>query len=165
MAAHMHLERSSVINKLPRKPSQMALAAILFCIALYGIGFANFNCCRAIVDRCFQASERGKCDTTVAFPYRTAALNQPLQYVSALKQSCCCDPLDACCKAPVNSASIPAALNLFRSPDSSASSGPPYSIAGGLFRPGIFEQKSAQTHGAVLPSKIPLHIQLQSILC
>ena len=161
----MHLERSSVINKLPRKPSQMALAAILFWIALYGIGIANFDCCRAIADRCFQASEHAKCDTTVVFPYRTAALNQPWQYVSAPKQSCCCDPLDACCKAPLNRASIPVALKVFRTPNLSDSSGPAYPIAGGLYHPAIFGHKSAQTHGAVLASKTPLHIQLQSILC
>jgi len=153
-----------VINKLP-KTSQMALAAVLFWIALYGIGFANFDCSRESVDRCFQASGHAVCESRVAFQSGTAVLTQPRQYVSAPKQSCCCDPLDACCKAPVNSASIPAALNLFRLPDSPVSIGPAYTIAGGLFRPGIFEQKSAQIHGAVLPSKTPLHIQLQSILC
>lgn len=154
-----------MIHKLPRKHNRMALAAILFWITLYGIGFANFNCCREIVDRCFQASERAECETPVAFQCGTAVLTQSSQYVTALKQSSCCNPFDVCCKAPVNSASIPAALNAFRTPDSSESSGLVCTIAGGLCMPAISAHKSARTHGAALPSKTPLHIQFQSILC
>jgi hypothetical protein len=154
-----------LINALPRKPIQIALAAILFWIVLYGIGYEKPNCCREITDKSFQASERAQCKPIIALLYRKTVAAQPLQYVSAVMRSSCCDPLNACCKAPENSASIPTALNDCRAPHSSDSSGPAHTITAGLYRPGISEQKPAKTNSAIIHSKTPRYIQLRSILC
>ncbi|MBW1778435.1 MAG: hypothetical protein JRI76_09490 [Deltaproteobacteria bacterium] len=153
------------MNTLHRKPIHIAVTAILFCIIYYGIGSAKPICFSEITDKCFQASTRTKCDLMVDFRYGTTVPGQPRQHLLPATTSSCCDPLDTCCKAPESSASIPAALNLTRTSDSSDSSGSAHTIATGLDRPEITEHKPAQTHVAILPLKTPLYIQLRSILC
>jgi hypothetical protein len=159
------LSERSLINTLPRKPIHIALAAILFCIILYGIGSAKPICCREITDKCFQSSERARCEPTVALQYGTTVPGQLRQRVFPATPSNCCDPFDTCCKAPENSASIPAALNISRTSDSSDTSGPAPTIAADLDRPEITEHKPDPAHRAILHSKTPLYIQLRSILC
>lgn len=159
------LSERSLINPLLRKPSHIALAAILFWIVLYGIGYTKPNCCGEITDRCFQTSERAQCPPMVALRCRTAVPAQPQQRVFSVTRSSCCDPLDTCCKTQQDSPSTPVAVIVSRTPDSPDSSGPAGAIAADLDQPEIPEQKPAQMHRPIRRSKTPLYIQLRSILC
>ncbi len=162
--ARIHSERS-LMNALTRKLVHIALAAVLLWIVVYGIGYAKPDCCLEMAGKCFQASERAQSDPTVAVRCETTVPARPLRDISLGTGSSCCDPLDACCNTPGNSASMPAATSVFRTSDSPDSSGTANTVAADLDRPEISGQKPARTDRTIPPSKTPCYIQLRSILC
>jgi hypothetical protein len=143
------------------KTWHIILAAIIICAVNYGIGYAIPGCCNELVDTCFQASEREKCNVAFGTRCRTPRKSQPSQSEKSVGSTGCCDVSDACCMGegldPIQSIYF-------------NSTPPHYPVkANTVFNIVSFDNYSRRTqnhtHPPVVHSNTPLYIQIESILC